>query len=215
MASVADSTVFTVKQEGVRSVPLPTLRGIQDAVSLSFDHLEEMCAHSLTKVILAKVSIREFLLCALKPHTLRDPLLASDLIHPTVFAPTALDAAISSLRRLWMPIHSVTMRFASLLVPPRGSSHPPSASMPASQPRVDDRSAVLLDLQRQVADLKSRLHTPGRDVPPPAVDRRGRGFFWGTSGNSCGHSSSQRQQSRGSTSGAPTSSRGPRGRRCY
>ena len=99
MASVADSTVFTVKQEGVRSVPLPTLlRVIQDVVSLSFDHLEEMCARSLTKAIQAKVALREFLLGALKPHTLRDPLLASDLIHATIFAPEALEAAVPILK---------------------------------------------------------------------------------------------------------------------
>ena len=99
MASVVDRTVSTVKQEGVRSVPLPTLLGgIQDAVSFSFYYLEEMCARSLTKAIQAKVAIREFLLGALKPHTLRDPLLASDLIHPTVFAPVALDAAIPVLK---------------------------------------------------------------------------------------------------------------------
>ena len=107
MASIADSTVFTIKQEGIRSVPLPTLlRGIQDAVSLSFDHLKEMFARSLTKAIQAKVAIREFLLGALKPHTLRDPLLASDLIHPTIFAPDALEAAVPILKAA-MDAHAV------------------------------------------------------------------------------------------------------------
>ena len=141
MASVADSTVFTVKQEGVRSVPLPTLlRRIQDAVSLSFDHLEEMCARSLTKAIQAKVAIREFLLGALKPHTLCDPLLASDLIHPTIFAPGALGAVCPSLRRLWMGILFGTMRDAFLSLPTVGPS---------------------LDVKRRRAFVRARPCLPG------------------------------------------------------
>ena len=96
---IADSTVFTVKQEGVRSLPLPDLlRGIQGSLSLTFDHLEEVCARSLTKAVQAKVRIREHLFGALKPHTLRDPLLQADVIHPDVFPPVALEAAIPILK---------------------------------------------------------------------------------------------------------------------
>ena len=81
LATVADSTVFSVKQEGIRSLPLTDLlHGVQGAVSLSFDHLDDVCARSLTKAIQAKVHIREFMLGSLTPHTLRDPLLHSDLL---------------------------------------------------------------------------------------------------------------------------------------
>ena len=169
MASVADSTVFTVKQEGVRSVPLPTLlRGIQAAVSLSFDHLEEMCARSLTKAIQAKVAIREFLLGALKPHTLRDPLLASDLIHPTIFAPDALEAAVPILKAAMdghtvrdhaglVPFASNSRSFTRRKTSPglrQGSSlpswqwaqPPPASPLQPSLPQVEDRGAVLADL---------------------------------------------------------------------
>ena len=97
-AQIADSTVFTVKQEGLRSLPLPDLRGIQGSVSLTFDHLEDVCARSLTKAVQAKVRIREHMLRVLKPHTLRDPLLQVDLVHPDVFPPAALEAAIPILK---------------------------------------------------------------------------------------------------------------------
>ena len=95
LATVTDSTVFTVKQEGLRSLPLPTLlQGIQGPVSLTFDHLEDVCVRSLTKAVQAKVKIRELMLGAIKPHTLRDPLLHSDLLHPEIFPPSALNAAL-------------------------------------------------------------------------------------------------------------------------
>ena len=96
---IADSTVFTVKQEGVCSLPLPDLlRGIHGSVSLTFDHLEEVCARSLTKAVQAKVRIREHMLGALKPHTLRDPLLQADVIHPHVFPLVVLEVAIPILK---------------------------------------------------------------------------------------------------------------------
>ena len=249
MAFVADSMVFTIKQEGVRSVPLPTLlRGIQDAVSLSFDHLEEICARSLTNAIQVKVAIREFLLGALKPHTLRDPLLASDLIHPMIFAPDALEAVVPILKAAMdaravcdhagcIPFPSNSRSFPRRKMspghcpgaypPPRQWAQPPLASpLQPSLPQVEDRGAVLADLQRQVADLKSQLHAPSGDAPCPSTGRgshrgrnrqgrRGRGFFRGAAGSSRGCASSSRQQSRGSTSGAPASSRGPWGRRRY
>ena len=246
MASVADSTVFTIKQEGVRSVRLPTLlQGIQDAVSLSFDHLEEMCARSLTKAIQAKVAIQEFLLGALKPHTLRDPLLASDLIHPTIFAPAALEAAGPILKAAMdahavcdqagrVPFSSNSRSFARRQTSPRRRqgahpppgqwahpppgqwAHPPPASLQPSLPQVEDRGAVLADLQWQVADLKSQLHAPSVDVPCPSTgDCRGRSSSRGASGSSRGRASSHRQQSRGSTSGSPASSQAQRGRRRY
>ena len=91
LATVTDSTVFTVKQEGLRSLPLlMLLQGIQGAVSLTFDHLEDVCVRSLTKAIQAKVKIRELMLGAIKPHTLRDPLLQSELIHPEIFSSLGL-----------------------------------------------------------------------------------------------------------------------------
>ena len=219
MASVADSTVFTIKQEGVRSVPLPTLlRGIQDAVSLSFDHLEEMCARSLTKAIQEKVAIREFLLGALKPHTLRDLLLASDLIHPTIFALDALEAAVPILKAAMdahavrdhagrVPFTSNSRSFARHQPPTRQWAQPPPASLlQQSLPPVEDRGAVLADLQRQVAHLKSQLHAPSGDAPCPSTgrcslrgrnwqDRLSRGFFRGAAGSSRGRASASLQQS--------------------
>ena len=188
MASVADSTVFTVKQEGVCSVPLPTLfLVIQDAVSLSFNHREEMCARSLTKAIQAKVAIWEFLLGALKPRTLRDPLLASDLIHPTIFAAVpilkaAMDAHAVRDHVGHVPFSSNSRSFARRQTsprrrqgshpPPRQWEHPPPASpLQPSLPQVKVRGAFLADLQRQVADLKLQLHAPSGDVPRPSTGR--------------------------------------------
>ena len=190
MASIADSTVFTVKLEGVHSVPLPTLlRGIQDAVSLSFDHLEEMCARSLTKAIQAKVAIREFLLGALKSHTLRDPLLASDLIHPTIFAPAALEAAVPILKAA-MDAHAVRdhagrVPFASnnrsftrrrtspglrqgASLPPRQWAQPPPAS-PSTRPCLRSRIGVL-----QLARFAPRWS----DAPSLPATTVWRGFHW-------------------------------------
>ena len=95
LTRMTDSTIFTVKQEGLRSLPLPTLlQGIQGAVSLTFDHLEDVCVRSLTKAIQAKVKIRELMLGAIKPHTLRDLLFQSELLHPEIFPPSALDTAL-------------------------------------------------------------------------------------------------------------------------
>ena len=115
-------------------------------------------------------------------------------------------------------------RGASL--PPRQWAQPPPASpLQPSLPQVEDRGAVLADLQRQVADLKSQLHAPGRDALRPSPgrgshrgrnrqDRRDRGFFRGPRVPPVAPRRN-RQQSRGSTSGAPVSSRGHRGRRRY
>ena len=95
LATVVDSTVFTAKQEGLRSLLLTDLlQGIQGAVSLDFDHLEDVCSRSLTKAIQAKVCIRELMLGAIKPHILQDPLLYSELIHPEIFPPSALEQAL-------------------------------------------------------------------------------------------------------------------------
>ena len=93
--------------EGLRSLPLPTLlQGIQGAVSLTFDHLEAVCVWSLTKAVQAKIKIRELMLGAIKPHTLRDLLLQSDLLHPEIFPPLALDTAL--------PIFKTAMDMSSL-----------------------------------------------------------------------------------------------------
>ena len=65
-----------------------------------------MCARSLKKAIQATVRIREFMLGTLKPHTHRNPLLQLELIHPGIFAPAALDAAVSILKAA-LDSHSV------------------------------------------------------------------------------------------------------------
>ena len=246
MALVADSTVSTVKQEGVRSVPLPTLlRRIQDAVSLSFYHLE-MCPRSLTKAIQAKVAIREFLLGVLKPHTLRDLLLASDLIHPTVFALVALDAAIPVLKAaldanvVWEHAGCVPFWFRLAVLrsagtPTVASSGRKHGSQPVGAPTSFSYAVVTASGWRPLCG-SGRLTTSGSGTQvssthldgmflnlPPAValrgrnrqERRGREFFRGASGPTRGCSLSHRQQSRGVTSGAPTSSWGPRRRWPY
>ena len=186
LATVVDSTVFSVKQEGIRSLPLTDLlHGVQGAVLLSFDHLEDVCARSLTKVIQAKVHIREFMLGSLTPHTLCDPLLHSDLLQPDIFAREALDAAIPVFKAAVdartirdhtgrLPFHAphhVSRRVGS---PCRRFQRTDTSGCTWSQHPVTSagnnqtnsflqggsRGAVLADLQRQVADLKAQLHAP-------------------------------------------------------
>ena len=196
LATVTDSTVFTVKQEGLRSLPLPTLlQGIQGAVSLTFDHLEDVCVRSLTKAVQAKVKIRELMLGAIKPHTLRDPLLHSDLLRPDIFPPSALNTALpffktaldtSSIRdhadRL--PFQAPRSELDQGFVPRgrrsrRGANrYPRSLPTPASHrpPSTSDdlRGGVLSDLRRQVADLRAQIGTTAS--PSPArISGRGHG----------------------------------------
>ena len=194
LATVTDSTVFTVKPEGLRSLPLPTLlQGIQGAVSLTFDHLEDVCVRSLTKAVQAKVKIRELMLGAIKPHTLRDPLLHSELLHPEIFNPSALNAALpffktaldaSSLRdhagRLpfQAPRSGLNQGFA-----PRGRrsrrganrdprSLPPTTPRGPPAPSDELRGGVLSDLRRQVADLRAQI---GTTASPSQARTAGRG----------------------------------------
>ena len=239
LATVTDSTVFTVKQEGLRSLPLPTLlQGIQGAVLLTFDHLEDVCVRSLMKAVQAKVKIRKLILGAIKPHTLRDPLLQSDLLHPDIFPPSALDTALpffktaldtSSLRdhvgRL--PFQAPRSGLDQGFVPRgrcscRGAHRDPrSLPTPASHrpPSTSDemRGGVLSDLRRQVADLWAQISTTaspspartsgqGRGSAPPRdrSARRGRNFFWGNAGRSCGPSSEPSHQPQGYRREAPT-----------
>ena len=78
---------------------LPTLvLGLQDAVSLSHDHLEEVCARSLTKAVQVKIRLSEFLLGSLKAHTLWDLLLHSDVLHAHLFSPESLESAVPLLK---------------------------------------------------------------------------------------------------------------------
>ena len=196
LATVTDSTVFTVKPEGLRSLPLPTLlQGIQGAVSLTFDHLEDVCVRSLTKAVQAKVKIRELMLGAIKPHTLRDPLLHSDILHPEIFPSSALNAALpffktaldaSSLRdhagRLpsQAPRSGMDQGFV-----PRGRrsrrganrdprSRPPNTLRGPQAPSDDLRGGVLSDLRRQVADLRAQIVTPA-PTSHARLTGRGRG----------------------------------------
>ena len=232
LANIADSTVFSVKQEGIRSLPLTDLlHGVHGAVSLSFDHLEDVCARSLTKAIQAKVHIREFMLGSLTIHTLRDPLLHSDLLQPDIFAREALDAAIPVFKaavdartirdhtgslQFHAPHHvsrragSPRRRFQRTNTSGRAWSQRPVASAGNDQPtsllQGGGRGAVLADLQRQVADLKAQLHAP---VSGPDSRSRGRG-------SDCRENRSEFFEN-GSTTGIPTSvaSRGSRGGRRF
>ena len=85
--------------------------------------------------------------------------------------------------------------------------------------------AVLADLERQVVDLKAQLQAPPSDPAPLPLgrgairrcdrsDSRGCGFFRGNAECSRGCASFD-CQNKGSTSGAPTSFCGSRGRRQY
>ena len=236
LATVTDSTVFTVKQEGLRSLPLPTLlQGIQGAVSLTFDHLEDVCVRSLTKAVQAKVKIRELMLGAIKPHTLRDPLLHSGLLHPDFFPPSALNTALpffktaldtsqaprSELDQGFVPRGRRSRRGANRdprSLPPPASHRPPSTS--------DElRGGVLSDLRRQVADLRAQIgmtaspspaRTSGRghgSAPPlDRSARRGRNFFRGNAWCSRGRAGSTRRAPR-SSSEPSHQPRGSRGRR--
>ena len=197
LATVTDSTIFTVKPEGLRSLPLPTLlQGIQGAVSLTFDHLEDVCVRSLTKAVQAKVKIRELMLGAIKPHTLRDPLLHSDILHPEIFPSSALNAALpffktaldaSSLRdhagRL--PSPQAPRSGMDQVFVPRGRrsrrganrdprSRPPTTLRGPQTSSEDLRGGVLSDLRRQVADLRAQIVTPAPN-PHARLTGRGRG----------------------------------------
>ena len=207
LATVTDSTVFTVKQEGLRSLPLPTLlQGIQGAFSLTFDHLEDVCVRSLTKAVQAKVKIRELMLGAIKPHTLRDPLLQSDLLHPEIFPPSALDTALTIFKTALdmsslcdhagrLPFQAPRSGFPRCRHSRRGSNRDPrSLPAPASNRPTSTsdelRGGVLSNLRRQVADLRAQISTTaspspartsgrGRGSAPPRdrSARRGRNFF--------------------------------------
>ena len=197
LATVTDSTVFTVKPEGLRSLPLPTLlHGIQGAISLTFDHLEDVCVRSLTKAVQAKVKIRELMLGAIKPHTLRDPLLHSDILHPEIFPSSALNAALpffkaaldaSSLRdhagRL--PSPQAPRGGLDQVFVPRGRrsrrganrdprSRPPNTLRGPHTSSEDLRGGVLSDLRRQVADLRAQIVAPAPN-PHARLPGRGRG----------------------------------------
>ena len=174
----------------LRSLPLPTLlQGIQGAVSLTFDHLEDVCVRSLTKAVQAKVKIRKSMLGAIKPHTLQDPLLQSDLLHPEIFPPSALDTALpifktsldtSSLRdhvgRL--PFQAPRSGLDQGFVPRcrrsrRGSNRDPR-SLPAPTstrpPSTSDELRGRGPLRQQVADLQSQISTTtSPSLPAPRV----------------------------------------------
>ena len=216
-----------MKQEGVRSLPsLDLLQGIHGSVSLTFDHLEEVCARSLTKAVQAKVLIREHLLGALKPHTLRDPLLQAEVVHPDVFPPAVLEAAIPILKAALdantvhnhagrvpfrMPRQSSRRRFSphsqnrqDFSREPRSFSAPAASTthVASSQQTGDGRGAMLASLQRQVADLTAQLRTHPADDAPSWGRHFSRAFDppWEPSHRGCGFFRGQSARGRGRSS---------------
>ena len=135
------------------------------------------------------------MLGAIKPHTLRDPLLHSDLLHPEIFPPSALNAALpffktaldaSSLRdhagRL--PFQAPRSGLDQVFVPRgrrsrRGANRDPRSLPPPNShrppaPSDELRGGVLSDLRRQVADLRAQIGTTASPSPARTAGR-GRG----------------------------------------